>query len=177
MSKRETQAEMGIVSALASVSSSPPNATRGDQIDYWCHIQTDRQIVRLGEHPHDHTDSMHPKLNKISHFRHSLLSILPYGQSGNSPTIPRTPARAQPGGRQDRKVRERQKVRERERKREMGWGEGKRSMCLENEKVKLSRVNHCWKVRELEEREKNRQKERERSTRELNVIACQHRSS
>lgn len=117
MSKRETQAEMGIVSALASVSSSPPNATRGDQIDYWCHIQTDRQIVRLGEHPHDHTDSMHPKLNKISHFRHSLLSILPYGQSGNSPTIPRTPARAQPR-REARQKGERETESQREGKKE-----------------------------------------------------------
>lgn len=115
---------MGIVSALASVSSSPPNATRGDQIDYWCHIQTDRQIVRLGEHPHDHTDSMHPKLSKItSHFRHSLLSILPYGQSGNSPTIPRTPARAQPR-REARQKGERETESQREKERER-WAEVK----------------------------------------------------
>ncbi len=83
LSKRETQAEMGIVSALASVSSSPQTQPGVVKTDYWCHIQTDRQIVRLGEHPHYHTDSMHPKLRTIT--SHSLLSILPYGQSKKLP--------------------------------------------------------------------------------------------
>lgn len=119
--------------------------------------QTDSEIRRTSTQPHrQHA----PQTDKItSSFCHSLLSILPYGQSEDSPMIPHTPAEEGKTGKENG-VRKRQM--------EIKWSKEEKQVSFKGKrKHEKQRIGKCEK----------RGEESVRPIDELSVTACQHRPS